>query len=159
MKSPVEAGNPAHRPIRAYCEEEADDVAGVWHRSGRVAYPYLPTWQAFTYNQALPVFREHIARKCRIWMGLNDTTIVAFLAMDGSIIDRLYVEPTHWRRGWGDQLVEFAKSLSPNGLELFTHQENTMARALYEKHGFKAVRFGISPPPESAPDVTYRWAP
>jgi hypothetical protein len=30
---------------------------------------------------------------------------------------------------------------------------------LYEKHGFKAVKFGLSPPPESAPDVEYRWRP
>ena len=59
----------------------------------------------------------------------------------------------------GTRLIIFAKSLSPNGLELHTHQENRAARSLYEKHGFKAVHFGTSPPPESAPDVEYHWKP
>jgi hypothetical protein len=30
---------------------------------------------------------------------------------------------------------------------------------LYERHGFKAVKFGTSPPPESAPNVEYHWRP
>jgi hypothetical protein len=42
-------------------------------------------------------------------------------------------------------------------LELHTHQENHAARQLYEKHGFRAVKFGLSPPPEGAPDVEYHW--
>jgi hypothetical protein len=49
--------------------------------------------------------------------------------------------------------------VSPSGLELRTHQENHAARALYEKQGFVAVGFGLSPPPESAPDVEYHWRP
>lgn len=84
---------------------------------------------------------------------------MAYLAMNGSYIDRLYVDPTEWRRGWGSRLLSFAKRLCPAGLDLCTHQENYPGRAFYEKHGFKAVRFGISPPPECAPDVEYRWRP
>jgi hypothetical protein len=52
-----------------------------------------------------------------------------------------------------------ARELSPRGLRLFTHQANAKARAFYEKEGFRVVRFGTSPPPESAPDVEYAWAP
>lgn len=85
--------------------------------------------------------------------------VVAYLAMKGSYIDRMFVDPSQWRKGWGTRLVAFAKSLSPNGLELHTHQENRAARRLYEKHGFRAVKFGTSPPPESAPDVEYHWRP
>ena len=85
--------------------------------------------------------------------------VVAFLALRSSYIDRLYVDPAHQRKGWGTRLVEHARALSPRGLELHTHVENHGARALYEKHGFVAVRFGISPAPESAPDVEYHWRP
>ena len=53
-------------------------------------------------------------------------------------------------RGSSPGLVLFAKQLSPTGLELYTHQENHTVRALYERHGFVAVRYGISPLPESA---------
>jgi ribosomal protein S18 acetylase RimI-like enzyme len=71
----------------------------------------------------------------------------------------MYVDPTEWRKSWGTRLVNFAKTLSPTGLELCTHQQNHAARALYEKLGFTAVRFGISPPPENVPDVEYHWRP
>jgi ribosomal protein S18 acetylase RimI-like enzyme len=90
-------------------------------------------------------------------VGVRQDHVVAFLAMIGSYIDRMYVDPAQWRKGWGTQLIVFAKTLFPDGLELCTHQENHGARKLYEKHGFKAVRFGVSPPPESAPDVQYHW--
>ena len=33
------------------------------------------------------------------------------------------------------------------------------SRAFYEKHGFRAVRFVVSPPPESEPDVEYQLRP
>jgi ribosomal protein S18 acetylase RimI-like enzyme len=79
--------------------------------------------------------------------------------MRGSYIDRLYVDPAEGRKGWGTRLVDFAKSVSPGGLELCTHQQNHGARALYERHGFTAVRFGTSPAPENAPDVEYHWRP
>ena len=79
--------------------------------------------------------------------------------MKGTYIDRLCVDPLEWRKGWGTQRLNFAKQVSPLGLELYTHQENFAARALYERIGFRAVRFGLSPPPESVPDVEYHWRP
>jgi GNAT superfamily N-acetyltransferase len=90
---------------------------------------------------------------------VHDERIVAFLAMKGSYIDRMYVDPLEWRKGWGTRLIGFAKILSPAGLELCTHQENHGARLFYEQHGFTAVRFGMSPAPERAPDVEYHWRP
>lgn len=96
---------------------------------------------------------------CNIWVGTLNERIVAYLAMRGSYIDRLYVDPSEWRTAWGTRLVVFAKTLSPDGLELHTHQANDAARRLYEKQGFRAVKFGASPPPESAPDVEYHWRP
>jgi len=92
-------------------------------------------------------------------VGTLEQQVVAYLAMKGSYIDRMFVDPGQWRKGWGTRLVVLAKGLSPNGLQLHTHQENHAARKLYEKHGFRAVNFGTSPPPESAPDVEYHWKP
>jgi hypothetical protein len=41
-------------------------------------------------------------------VGTHHQTIVAYLAMSGSYIDRMYVDPTEWRKGWGARLVAFA---------------------------------------------------
>jgi len=147
------------RRIRKFHDTDEADVVGVWYRSGMAAYTCLPTWQAMTLEQARLVWTNIIRPKCTIWVGTLDEQIVAYLAMSGSYIDRLYADPAEWRKGWGTRFVNLAKQLSPQGLELHTHVENLAARALYERHGFKAVRFGTSPPPESAPDVEYHWRP
>jgi ribosomal protein S18 acetylase RimI-like enzyme len=149
----------ARRSIRAFRRDDEADTVAVWHRSGRAVYTFLPTWQAFTLEEARRVFGSVIRTDCAIWVATQDKCIVGFLAMKGSYIDRLYVDPLEWRRGWGTQLVEFAKQVSPSGLELHTHRANLAARALYERLGFRAVRFGVSPAPESAPDVEYHWRP
>lgn len=147
------------RTIREFQEADEAEVVRVWHASGSAAYTYLPSWQTLTLETAQFVFHNIIRTKCAVWVGTLDEQIVAYLAMNGSYIDRLYVHPGEWGKGWGTRFINFAKQLSPGGLELHTHQENHVARSLYERHGFKAVRFGTSPPPESAPDVEYHWRP
>ena len=149
--SPVHP-DPVVRPFRP---DDAPAVAAVWHRAGVAAYTYLPTWQAFTLELALEVFDRVIRPDCSLWVGTQDERVVAYLAMRDSYIDRLYVDPAEWRKGWGARLVGLARQVSPQGLELHTHVANVPARTLYEREGFRAVRFGVSPPPESAPDVEY----
>ena len=145
--------------IRRYLPTDEPAVVAVWHRAGRAAYTFLPTWQAFTLEQAHGVFSRVIVPMCDLWVGARDDRVVAYLALQESYIARLYVDPPGQRNGWGSRLLAHAKALHPHGLELHTHQENDGARALYERQGFVAVTFGISPPPESAPDVEYRWRP
>ena len=105
------------------------------------------------------VFENVILPKCNIWVGTLNGRIIAYMAMNGSYIDRLFVDPSKWRKGWGKRFINLAKQLSPTGLECHTHHENLAARTLYECQGFFAVKFGISPPPEKAPDVEYDWRP
>ena len=151
--------NDPHRNIRRFLEADERAVVAVWHRAGQAAYTFIPLWQALTLDHARELFHTVIRSTCDIWVGTLGEQVVAYLAMTGSYIDRLYVDPTEWRKGWGTRFVALAKELSPSGLELHTHQENHAARALYEKHGFSAVKFGLSPPPECVPDVEYHWRP
>lgn len=151
--------NGADWSVRRFRAADEAAVVSVWLRSGQATYTFLPSWQAFTLESAAKVFREVILAKCNIWVGTINERVVGFLAMNGSYIDRMYVDPIEWRKGCGTRFVALAKDLSPDGLELHTHQANHAARAFYEKHGFTAVKFGVSPPPECAPDVEYHWRP
>ena len=139
--------------------EETATIAKLWNETKRDAYPYLPLEQGRSVEEDLGFFQGHIEPRCDIWVASRDDEIVGFMAMDGSYVDRLYIHPRAQRQGAGEALLTEARSLSPDGLELHTHQENVSARAFYEKHGFVAVRFGVSPPPESVPDVEYHWRP
>jgi ribosomal protein S18 acetylase RimI-like enzyme len=143
--------------IRPMTEPETDVVAAVWFRSGKLAYAYLPAWRTMTPDIALGAFRNHIAAHCDVYVAEQGGEVLAFLAMRGSYVDRLYVDPAHQTQGVGTALIAWARRLSPDGLELHTHQQNTAARSFYERLGFVAVRFGLSPAPESAPDVEYHW--
>jgi hypothetical protein len=44
-------------------------------------------------------------------------------------------------------------------LWLYTFSANAGGRLCYEKNGFVPVRFGVSPAPESEPDVEHHWRP
>jgi ribosomal protein S18 acetylase RimI-like enzyme len=145
--------------VRPMADDEIDTVVQLWHVTKREAYPYLPLEQEYSLAQNDWFFRTRILPEHDIWLAVEGQSIVGFLAIKGSYIDRLYVLPGQQRRGVGTALLSKARELSPNELELATHQQNTQARAFYEKHGFRPVRFGVSPPPESAPDLTYRWTP
>jgi len=140
-------------------DEDVKAVVQVWHTAGRTAYPFIDTWQRLTLDDAYSVFRQHIAPVCEVWVAETEDGIVGYLALKGSYVDRLYISPLHQRRGIGSALLTHAMERSPTGLELHTHQKNTQARAFYEKHGFVAVTYGISPPPENEPDVEYHWRP
>jgi ribosomal protein S18 acetylase RimI-like enzyme len=144
------------RPIR---EDEVPAVITLWHETKLDAYPYLPLEQSRTIEQDSWFFRERILPGSSVWLAVRDGVIAGFLALQGSYIDRLYVHPSRQGQGAGSALMAKAKELSPTGLELHTHQQNEQARRFYERREFRAVRFGISPPPESAPDVEYHWRP
>lgn len=145
--------------IRMMSEADTEAVAAIWYRAGKRAYPYLPGWQSMTQELALDVFRNHIAAECEVFVIERDGATAGYLAMMGSYVDRLYIDPAHQGSGLGTALIEYARRRCPAGLELHTHQQNVSARAFYERLGFVAVRYGISPPPESAPDVEYHWRP
>lgn len=144
--------------IRAYEVDDLKSTANVWLRSGRVEYSYLPEFQKLDQAKAVEVFRMVIQDQCNIWVFEKSDVVVGFLAMEGNLIDRLYVDPEHQKKGIGSDLIAYAKEINPDGLVLRTHEQNSKARNFYEQRGFKPVRYGLSPPPESMPDIEYRWS-
>jgi ribosomal protein S18 acetylase RimI-like enzyme len=131
----------------------------LWHVTKKDAYPYLPLEQERKLDDDAKFFREKLLPRCDIWVADQEGQLVGFLAIQGSYVDRLYVLPNAQRAGVGSTLIKHAMKLSPNGLDLHTHQKNLVARSFYEKYGFVAIHFGVSPPPESEPDVEYHWRP
>jgi ribosomal protein S18 acetylase RimI-like enzyme len=89
----------------------------------------------------------------------TDGQLAGFMAIAGDFVDQLYIHPDFQRRGLGKELLDFAKRQSAEHVWLFTLQINGNGRAFYEKNGFVAEKFGISPEPESEPDVEYHWKP
>jgi len=143
--------------IREYAEADLECTAKVWLRSGQDEYYYLPAFQELNEETAVDVFRHVIQDKCRIWVHESGEKVNGFMAMNNNLIDRLYIDPLHQGTGIGSLLINHAKELFPGGITLKTHKKNTYACRFYEKRGFRPVAYGVSPAPESMPDIEYRW--
>ena len=145
--------------LRPYAARDEAALVALWHETKQRAYPYLPTEQSYTVETDTAFFRDHLAPRCAIWLAVEGEVLLGFIALQGSYVDRLYVHPDRQRGGVGAALLDQAKALSPAGLTLHTHQQNVSGCAFYERHGFVPIAYGISAPPESAPDVLYCWQP
>jgi ribosomal protein S18 acetylase RimI-like enzyme len=115
--------------------------------------------QSYTLEDDTGYFRDVVATECDVWLAEVNGRIVGLMAMKGSLIDQLFVDVDFQGQGVGTALLVKARERSPAGLQLYTFQKNVTAREFYERHGFTAVRFGASPPPENEPDVKYAWQP
>ncbi len=145
--------------IRPYREDDFEVVTAFWFEAMQVAMPEMMKRMNHNLEGAREFFQNSVVTESQLWVYEFENAPIAFLALADDFVDRLYVTPAHHRRGVGRALLDYAKTLSPNHLWLYTHAANKMARVFYEKNGFIAENFGVSPAPESEPDVEYHWRP
>ena len=136
---------------------EIEATVRMWRRTRDALQPELEARMAYAPADDLGFFTNTLMKSCRIWIAIRDGDPIALLALENDSIEQLYVDPLEQNAGVGTALVEIAKRNSPQRLTLFTHQTNSNARRFYEARGFSATQFGVSPPPESEPDVKYDW--
>jgi GNAT superfamily N-acetyltransferase len=143
--------------IRDYGLNDFDAVTILWRIAREKSLPEFQHAKGHFFYEDQDYFRNHILKEDHVWVVEMEHRPVAFLAMRADFIDQLYVHPDYQNRGIGQALLEHARQISPEHLWLYTLQINIKACAFYEKHGFVVEKFGISPPPESEPDVEYHW--
>jgi GNAT superfamily N-acetyltransferase len=143
--------------IREYHQDDFDAVTIIWRISREKSLPDFQREKGHFFYEDRDYFRDHIVKNNQVWVVEAAQQPVAFMAMNKNFIDQLYIDPVHQRRGVGQALLNFARERSPDHIWLYTLQINVGARAFYEKNGFVAEKFGISPPPENEPDVEYHW--
>jgi putative acetyltransferase len=143
--------------IREYRPDDFDAVTILWRVSREKSLPEFQNLKGHFFYEDQGYFRDHILKNNKIWVVELDDRPVAFMAMKDEFIDQLYVHPDYQNRGIGKALLDRARQLSPRHIWLYTLQINSNARVFYEKQGFVAEKFGVSPPPENEPDVEYHW--
>lgn len=143
--------------IRPYRADDFDAVTILWRVAREKSLPEFQMTKGYFFYQDQQYFQNHVLRENTVWVAEVDGRPAAFMAQNGEFVDQLYVHPDHWRQGLGQALLEIARQHSPEHVWLYTLQVNVNARAFYEKNGFAAEKFGMSPPPESEPDVEYHW--
>ncbi len=142
--------------IRAYTHDDMGTVLALWRDVMSATYTFL---DLHTEAEDRAYFGDVITKENVLWIAELEGEIAGFMAIRADLIDRLYVAVDRQGGGVGTALLEHAKESSSQGLRLFTHQKNTGACRFYERRGFVVFKYGVSPPPESEPDVEYRWSP
>ncbi len=142
--------------VRPYLSADFEETFALWRAVSLATYDFLPPQ---TEDEDRGYFRRVIAVENELVVAEDDRVIVGYLAQCGDLVDRLYVAVERHGEGVGSALLDEARRRSPERVRLFTHQKNVGACRFYERRGFVAVKYGVSPPPESEPDVEYWWQP
>jgi GNAT superfamily N-acetyltransferase len=146
--------------VRTAAASDADVIASVHMASRAAAMPYLPP-QVRTHAQVAGWLREIVLPQCRVWVAeRGDGAVVGYAALDGDLLDALYLRPDVRRQGIGTLLLDEVRRHSPGGLSLHVFQQNTDARAFYARHGFTVLDTNDGERNmEKLPDMTLRWTP
>lgn len=104
-------------------------------------------------------YRESVFAHCGVLVAVQDGAPLAFCALNDGHIDALYAGPAGRGQGIGKALLDRAKTLSPNGLSLWTFVANGRAQQFYAREGFEEVRRTDGDNEERLPDILFQWQP
>jgi GNAT superfamily N-acetyltransferase len=145
--------------IRVAEAADAAVIARIHMTSRSATMPYLPP-QKRSHEQVIQWVRDVLLRQCRTWVAVCDAEILGYAALDGDMLEHLYLRPDVRRRGIGTLLLDEVRRHSPDGVSLHVFQQNTDARAFYERRGFTVLDTSDGDRNmENLPDMTLRWTP
>ena len=82
---------------------------------------------------------------------------VGFLALEGNIVQSLYIKLAFQRLGFGQAAINYAQE-QRNELRLWVFQANTDAQKFYQKLGFEALETTNGQDNDyGLPDIFYLW--
>ena len=122
--------------LRPYAAADEDAAIELWRRTWSKHYPHLdfnarvPWWRERWRKELVPVAQIVLAEKGDVLAG--------FVTVDPKTmyLDQIVVAPEFWGSEVALALLDEAKKLSPNGLDLLVNKDNFRAIRFYEKHGF-----------------------
>jgi GNAT superfamily N-acetyltransferase len=144
--------------IRPATSSDAAAVADVYLASFHATYDFP---LAHTDDEVRGWIGGDVIGSGETWVAIDPLgAIVGMMAVEPGVLDQLYVRPDRLGEGIGRRLLDVARDRSPDGLTLYTFQDNARARRFYERNGFVAEWFGDgSTNEEGQPDVRYVWRP
>jgi putative acetyltransferase len=122
--------------LRPYTPADEDTAIELWRRTWAHHFPHID------FNARVNWWRERwrqdLIPVANVVIALEDETLVGFVTVDPQTkyLDQIVVAPEHWGAGVALALLDEAKRLSPDGLELLVNKDNARAIRFYEKHGF-----------------------
>ena len=131
--------------LRAYDTRDEDAAIALWLRSWQKAYPAIDFAERLDWWRAR--WRTELAPVATIVVAEAGDAMLGFVTVDPQTLylDQIVVAPEHWGSGVGAALIEEARRISPEGLDLDVNIDNTRAIRFYEKLGFTVTGAGKNP--------------
>ena len=122
--------------LRAYTPADEDAAVELWRRTWQQHYPQIDFSQRVDWWRNR--WRNDIAMAATIVIAEAGGTVIGFVTIDPRTfdLDQIVVAPEAWGMGVAAALIDEAKRISPQGIDLHVNTDNTRAIRFYEKHGF-----------------------
>jgi len=121
--------------IRAYKESDLNAVLDSWEAATRLAHEFMA-------DNFIALQRKNVAEvylpNTDTWVAEVDGDVMGFIALVGSEVGAIFLQPSHHGKGIGKALMDKAQSLHGN-LEVEVFKENTIGRNFYSKYGFELL--------------------
>ena len=137
--------------MREYNTDDTDALITIWDKAEPLAHPFLSDEvrdkvRRDTVNLYLP--------NAETWVLEKDGTPVGFIAMIGTEIGGLFLEPSEQGKGLGRQMVDHVVAIKgPLTVEVF--KDNKIGLPFYERYGFVVTGEGVF---DASGDETFKMA-
>jgi putative acetyltransferase len=131
--------------LRPYRATDEDAAIELWRRTWQQAYP------AIDFNARVGWWRERwrneLVPQAKIVVAESGGTCIGFVTVDpaSGYLDQIVVAPDQWGGPAATMLVDEAKRVSPQKLDLLVNKDNARAIRFYEKHGFAHAGDDVNP--------------
>ncbi|RLJ41503.1 putative acetyltransferase [Litoreibacter meonggei] len=137
--------------IRKYKTEDTDALISIWDTAERLAHPFLSTEVR---NQVRKDMRKIYLPNAETWVLEERGVPVGFIAMIGTEIGGLFLDPSKQGKGMGRQMVDHVAAIKgPLTVEVF--KDNKVGLPFYERYGFVVTGEGLF---EASGDETFKMA-
>jgi putative acetyltransferase len=139
MAAPAAKIEPMQTPsfvLRPYTAADEDAAIELWRRTWQLHYPHIDFSSRVDWWRER--WRNELVPSATITVAEGGGTIIGFVTADpGTLdLDQMVVAPEAWGTEVAAALIDEAKRLSPQGLDLRVNKDNDRAVRFYQKHGF-----------------------
>lgn len=115
-------------------QNDYQTLVDIWERSVRATHEFLSEEDVVNIRESLiPTYFKAV----NLYVIYDEDVITGFIGLSEHNIEMLFIEPKCMGRGLGTRLIEFAKSLGADSVDV--NEQNPQALGFYQAKGFHVV--------------------
>jgi len=143
--------------LRPGVPDDGEALAALATAARHAAVPLMPP-HVHTPEEDRAWIADQLAGEREVWVTESAEGLVGYAILEPGWLHSLYVRPDLKGQGIGSFLLDFIKSLRPDGFSLWVFVSNVAAQRFYRRHGLVEVRrTDGADNDEGEPDIEMAW--